>query len=182
MFEGGSQEMTLAVPVPEKRQLMLKFGGGHSITEDSIKVLKDKIEVCKSALQYAKMLIEHFKDCFEKELEELKCDGNELIERNYKEGLKILDNYYSILLTIETNLKAVDVAQLARDVLNIEKKTDEVKSRYQMLETRVKAIMEMLALKMGQLQQDKEAILNNTPLQISHHPKPLVRVNSGTTL
>ena len=55
------------------------------------------------------MLIENFKDAFEKELEDLKCDGNELIERNYKEGLKVLDNYFSILLTIETNLRSVDL-------------------------------------------------------------------------
>ena len=94
------------------------------------------------------MLIDNFKVAFEKELEELQNDGNELIERNYKEGLKILDNYSSILLTIEGNLKTVDTENLARDVLKIEGETEDIRSRYYMLETRVKTIMEMLAQKM----------------------------------
>ena len=91
------------------------------------------------------MLIDNFKVAFEKELEELQNDGNELIERNYKEGLKILDNYSSILLTIEGNLKSVDTENLARDVIKIESETEDIRSRYYMLETRVKTIMEMLA-------------------------------------
>ena len=94
------------------------------------------------------MLIDNFKVAFEKELEELQNDGNELIERNYKEGLKILDNYSSILLTIEGNLKTVDTENLARDVIKIEGETEDIRSRYYMLETRVKTIMEMLAQKM----------------------------------
>ena len=94
------------------------------------------------------MLIDNFKVAFEKELEELQNDGNELIERNYKEGLKILDNYSSILLTIEGNLKAVDTENLARDVIKIESETEDIRSRYYMLETRVKTIMEMLAKNM----------------------------------
>ena len=94
------------------------------------------------------MLIDNFKVAFEKELEELQNDGNELIERNYKEGLKILDNYSSILLTIEGNLKSVDTENLARDVIKIESETEDIRSRYYMLETRVKTIMEMLAQKM----------------------------------
>ena len=91
------------------------------------------------------MLIDNFKVAFEKELEELQNDGNELIERNYKEGLKILDNYSSILLMIEGNLKSVDTENLARDVIKIESETEDIRSRYYMLETRVKTIMEMLA-------------------------------------
>ena len=94
------------------------------------------------------MLIDNFKVAFEKELEELQNDGNELIERNYKEGLKILDNYSSILLTIEGNLKSVDTENLARDVIKIESETEDIRSRYYMLETRVKTIMEMLAKNM----------------------------------
>ena len=94
------------------------------------------------------MLIDNFKVAFEKELEELQSDGNELIERNYKEGLKILDNYSSILLTIEGNLKSVDTENLARDVIKIESETEDIRSRYYMLETRVKTIMEMLAKNM----------------------------------
>ena len=87
-----------------------------------------------------------------------------MIERNYREGLKILEHYSSILLTIENNLKSVDTENLARDVMKIEKETEDIKSRYYMLETRLKTIMEMLAKKMSELQQDKEAILSQTPL------------------
>ena len=94
------------------------------------------------------MLIDNFKVAFEKELEELQNDGNELIERNYKEGLKILDNYSSILLTIEGNLKTVDTENLARDVIKIESETEDIRSRYYMLETRIKTIMEILAKNM----------------------------------
>ena len=45
-------------------------------------------------------------------------------------------------------MKTVNIENLARDVIKIESETEDIRSRYYMLETRIKTIMEMLAQKM----------------------------------
>ena len=114
--------------------------------------MKDKILRCNNALQYAKLLISNYKDVFENEIIDLRVsEGNELIQRNYMQGLSILSAYSSVILMIENYLKTIDTEKLAADILAMEADTAKIKSRYYMLESRLKTIVEMLTQKMNQL-------------------------------
>ena len=122
--------------------------------------MKDRIFRCNNALQYAKLLIDNYKEVFENEIIDLKeNEGNELIQRNYTQGLSVLSAYSSVILMIENYLKSIDTEKLAADVLALEADTVKIKSRYYMLESRLKTIVEMLTQKMSQLQQEKESLL-----------------------
>ena len=79
-------------------------------------------------------------------------EGNELIERNYMQGLTVISSYASVILMIENYLKGIDTEKLAADVLAMEADSMQIKSRYYMLESRLKTIVDLLTQKMSQLQ------------------------------
>ena len=160
-YEGGSQENQSSGTAQSREEpnLVLQFSDKDvNITQSGIEKLNDKIEKCHNAIQYAKLLIQNYKDVFEKELRDLQADeyANELIQRNYEQGLSVLSAYLSIILMIENYLKDIDTEKLAKDVMAIEADTQQIKSRYYMLESRLNTIVEMLTTKMNQLMQEKD--------------------------
>ena len=66
------------------------------------------------------------------------------------------------MLHIEKNLGTIDFESLMNGILETETETVNIKERYQFLESRLNAIMGLLAQKMNNLNQEKNAILTQS--------------------
>eukprot|EP00347_Sterkiella_histriomuscorum_P012789 403367218 len=149
-------------PTPEQEgiaQLM-------PILDEDLMRLNQHINSCKYSIQITRNLILEYCNVFESTVEQQGEDANEIIRRQYLQGMKCLESYINIMNMIEKLISQLNIDQLSQKVTSTISRTNESEKRFYFLENKMKVMNTILDQRIAQLQKDKERILQERPLII----------------
>ena len=81
--------------------------------DEDVRRLSANISLCIDSIQFTKTLIQEYADFFERQVEQLGDDGNEITKKHFSQGLKCLESYQSIMTLIEQLVKNMDFPVIA---------------------------------------------------------------------
>jgi hypothetical protein len=170
-FEGGEKEQEL-LEVHSGEEAKSDTG---AFEEEEVRRIGDNIRLCLSSVASTKSTIDSYIEHFKEMEASIGEEGNEIVRRQFLQGINCLESYSTILTMIEGMVKELDFSNLGGSAALLNEESVDAEKRFYFLENRVKMVTDIVTKRWMQMEKARLRM-------IAAQKKPIVKVKKNPLL